>query len=284
MSDFLSQLADRALARPPIVRPRLQSIYESPAASAFHNSMEEHLEVPAEPPRVFESAREKRLPRGNEEPGPKEASAEVDRMPVTPEQKASRQALPQHPTVPKWNEPPPIPLPEPIESPGTIKAADYETSRRQTAREERHFEPVARARGGQPAGPFEQEKTRSSDHSLENDLDAQTPVTAKEPTAPRIFSPESKAPAKKPASPPTVVTAQVSRRPFKEQAAPRFPLKALPREVPPFGAAPSVHVTIGRVEVRAILPPASEPRSVPALSSIRLSLDEYLKRNAGVNR
>lgn len=48
---------------------------------------------------------------------------------------------------------------------------------------------------------------------------------------------------------------------------------------PVSAAAPDVHITIGRVEVRATLPPAKPPsmgQSVP-----RLSLDEYLKRTAG---
>ena len=285
MSDFLSQLADRALARSPMVRPRLQSIYESPAASALQNPVEEHLEVPAVPPRVFESARERRLPRGDEEPRPKQSSAEMDRKPVTtPEQRAGSQAPPEQPTVPKWDDPRPAPLPEQIESAGTIKAAEPETPRRPTVRkDERHLEPVTRERAGQPVSPFEEEKTSVSDRSLENDLDARTPVTAKQSTAPRIFSPESKAPAKKPASQPTAVTAQPAQRPPK-QAAPAFPLTPLPREGPPFAAAPSVHVTIGRVEVRAVLPPAPEPRPVPAPSSTRLSLDEYLKRNAGAAR
>jgi hypothetical protein len=284
MSDFLSQLADRALARSPMVRPRLQSIYESPAASALQNPVEEHLEVPAVPPRVFESARERRLPRGDEEPRPKQSSAEMDRKPVTtPEQKAGSQAPPEQPTVPKWDDPRPASLPEQIESAGTITAAEPETPQRQTVhQDERHLESVTRARAGQPVSPFEQEKTSFSDRSLENVLDAH--ATAKESTAPRIFSPETKASAKKPVSQPKAVTTQPAPRPLKAQTPPVFPLAPLAREGAPFAAAPSVHVTIGRVEVRAVLPPAPEPRAVPAPSSTRLSLDEYLKRNAGATR
>lgn len=286
MSDFLSQLADRALARPPIVRPRLQSIYEFPAASAFQNPVEEHLEVPAEPPRLFESVRERRLPHGDQEPRPKQASAEMDRKPVTtPEQKASSQAPAEQPTVSKWDDRRPAPLPEQIESAGPIKAAEPETPPRQAVRqEERRDESVTRARAGQPVSRFEQEKTSFSDRSLENDPHAQTPVTARESTATRIFSPESKPPAKKPGSQPTAVTAQTARRVAKEQATAAFPLTPPPREGQPLAAAPSVQVTIGRVEVRAVLPPAPEPRLVPAPSSTRLSLDDYLKRNAGANR
>ena len=48
-------------------------------------------------------------------------------------------------------------------------------------------------------------------------------------------------------------------------------------------ASPSVRVTIGRVEVRAVFPASQPPRPVPAPSGPALKLDEYLKqRREGV--
>ncbi|MEJ2009117.1 MAG: hypothetical protein P8Z30_13345 [Acidobacteriota bacterium] len=50
---------------------------------------------------------------------------------------------------------------------------------------------------------------------------------------------------------------------------------ALPRSSP---NEPAVHVTIGRVEVRAVFPAPSAGRTRPARSRATLSLDDYLKR------
>jgi len=47
-------------------------------------------------------------------------------------------------------------------------------------------------------------------------------------------------------------------------------------------AAPSINVTIGRIEVRAMLPPM--PSKTPRASAPILSLDEYLRQRAGGNR
>ncbi|HEY3268732.1 MAG TPA: hypothetical protein VGM37_17585 [Armatimonadota bacterium] len=49
-------------------------------------------------------------------------------------------------------------------------------------------------------------------------------------------------------------------------------------EIPAPSSSPAVRVTIGRVEVRAVLPPAPPaPPAAPASVDTRLSLDEYLK-------
>ena len=47
---------------------------------------------------------------------------------------------------------------------------------------------------------------------------------------------------------------------------------------------PSIRVTIGRVEVRAIFPTPPANRTQPQRSRPTLSLDEYLKRNSGAGR
>lgn len=47
---------------------------------------------------------------------------------------------------------------------------------------------------------------------------------------------------------------------------------------------PIVRVTIGRIEVRAILPPSKVERPVPTRATPGLSLDEYLKRHSEVKR
>lgn len=52
----------------------------------------------------------------------------------------------------------------------------------------------------------------------------------------------------------------------------------------PATAASTIRVTIGRVEVRANLPPAAAPHSKPARPGPMLSLDDYLKQRDGGHR
>ena len=49
-------------------------------------------------------------------------------------------------------------------------------------------------------------------------------------------------------------------------------------------APPTVQVTIGRVEVRAVMPPAQTPRVVERKSPPLLSLDQYLRERNGGRR
>ena len=80
----------------------------------------------------------------------------------------------------------------------------------------------------------------------------------------------------------------VEPRPLAERPAlPRLePRPALPVAPPP-AAEPLIRVTIGRIEVRAVLPrPALSPPSAPARppSAPALGLDDYLKQRNGGSR
>ena len=77
--------------------------------------------------------------------------------------------------------------------------------------------------------------------------------------------------------------------PVSGMARPRVTLRSAPLEPPladregdapqPQPSVPTIRVTIGRIEVRAITPPAPPPpRATPARPTPALSLDEYLKR------
>jgi hypothetical protein len=79
-------------------------------------------------------------------------------------------------------------------------------------------------------------------------------------------------------SPAPVANLALSPRP----AAPAPPL--VPRLANDAPAEPSIRITIGRVEVKAVFPPALASRTPPQRSRPTLSLDEYLKRNSGAGR
>ncbi len=64
----------------------------------------------------------------------------------------------------------------------------------------------------------------------------------------------------------------------------RAPEPAIPQAQPiqaGNGAAPQIHVTIGRIEVRAANPPPAAPRKAAARQGPAVSLEDYLKRRQG---
>jgi hypothetical protein len=292
MSDFLFHLADRALALPPMVRPRLQSIYEPPAASVLLNPLEEHVEVPTEQPRVIKSAHEQTLQSPRERAGAKPASEgtdgkqrsetvdqkpvneRIDRKPAAPQKRDVKPQPPsEQPVFTKWDAPRPAPLPDEIESAGEIEAAEPKTPLHRIARKEEHqLERVPTAAAKQPITPREDAKARS----VESDLEIHTPPTQKESIQPQTFSHESKPRGKKQTVQPVVVTVRAAQRPREEHARPTLPLSPARREGRYPDSAPAIHVTIGRVEVRAVTPPMATPR-IESPAAPKISLEEYLK-------
>jgi hypothetical protein len=65
---------------------------------------------------------------------------------------------------------------------------------------------------------------------------------------------------------------------------PRLPLASRTPEPPAVQPAPQIHVSIGRIEVRAVTPPptaAPQPKPAP---TPRMSLDDYLRSQNGDRR
>jgi hypothetical protein len=296
MSDFLSQLAERALAVPPIVRPRLQSIYEPPAASVLQNPLEEHIEVSARPPRVIASAHEQMLQSPDEQAGAKPASEAtngkqrsetVDQKPVNEriDRKSAasqkREGRPQppseQPVFTKRDAPRPAPLPDEIESAGEIETTESKTPLHRIGRkEDRQLERVPTAAAKQPITPREDAKARP----VESDLEIRTPPTQKESIQPQTFSHESKPRVEKQTVQPVVVTVRSARRSRQEQVAPKLPLTPVPCEERTRTSTSTVHVTIGRVEIRAVTPRKVTPK-IESPASPKISLEEYLKQRNG---
>jgi len=67
------------------------------------------------------------------------------------------------------------------------------------------------------------------------------------------------------------------------EGGPQMPLNPPPREIPP---EKTIKVTIGRIEVKAIMPqaPLSQPRAVPQEPQPKISLEDYLKKHRGGSR
>ena len=108
---------------------------------------------------------------------------------------------------------------------------------------------------------------------------ASHPLVSSEPTSVRQRAAQSPAAAAAAAPLLTPAIAPVPRAPFasRERASAKTRFASEAESFP----APVIHVTIGRVEVRAILPAVQAPQP-PARPSPKLSLDDYLRsRNGG---
>jgi len=80
------------------------------------------------------------------------------------------------------------------------------------------------------------------------------------------------------------VTQQPGIRPLTTaEGGPQMSLNPPPRE---FRPEKTIKVTIGRIEVRAVMPPAplSQPRTVPPEPQLKISLEDYLKKQRGGSR
>jgi len=101
---------------------------------------------------------------------------------------------------------------------------------------------------------------------------AQPPLNAKPPARRDGESPPRTDGARMP-PPSPLVAAQIAGR----RASP-------PRHETRHEEPPAVHVTIGRIEVRAVAPPAPAPARRPRPQPVPLSLDEYLEQRRSGRR
>jgi hypothetical protein len=288
VSDFLSRLAERAIAPTPAVRPRLVSLFE-PVAAANLPPLERHVEVDA----PLRHAPE-RAPR---EPIRDSAESGTVVMPIRSRPPSAQndagtivEPLSDEPRRPQRADIARFAAPVAAESPAhAVEAGERPAPL--------HVAPLVGAAEQRPARPetrtFTEETHAEKSRHLTHNADAPTsPRLAPAPppiiqtTAPtqRNESVMTRATAIPPvASPRPSARAWSAERPTPQPVArPGQPTPPVERaEAIRVQPALTVHVTIGRVEIRAVPPPSSAtvPRDVPTTSG--LSLDEYLKRGAG---
>jgi len=276
MSDYLAHLAARSLGLLPLAQPRLASLFEPRAAGAapadrMEQQYLESLAAPALPPadrpmrtRIEEpqlpvrvrSAEEPRRQVARETQRPSDAAMHVrertrDRTdpPAMPIAVAPRPVHPSAPASRMVNEPRPSATPSGILlNRLTVVAPDR-----------RSDEPHLPAAG-------DVERWRAADarlSALERGQNSAHNRTARvEPKAENVAAAVDRVPS-------THANTQPS-------SAIRLSDSTLQRETP--GA---VHVTIGRVDVRAIMPAApARPAPRPAAPRVSPSLDDYLKQRS----
>ncbi|HET7536468.1 MAG TPA: hypothetical protein VFJ90_08445 [Candidatus Didemnitutus sp.] len=271
MNNVFANLAARARATEPVIRPNLVSRFE-PAPHASNEPTETAVEIdaphPASRPTVESAppppplsvthptpppmlARDASIVRSAEPPPPPLHAAREN-----PEEKVVTPVSPATPVIVAAAPTPTLPVATPP------AAAPVVTSIVSSAPVPPTLAPVATVRVEKPEAPTPSAAVRSAPAAPAVTAPARElrPSHAGEPpTLPRF------------ASPPMFVSRDMSpaARQAKSEAV-----------TAPVVAAPEVHVTIGRLEIRAVVPPAPAPREVAATPAARISLDDYLRNSA----
>jgi hypothetical protein len=274
MSDFLTNLAARSLNLVPKIKPRVPSLYEPmPAHGATSNfapwqESQAREEGKTEATWVSEPRMEARPHADNSVLADQDSHRITTRPSVAPIPYRGSQITPS--------------TSSPAHSFVHTPDADPETSISQAR-------PISLLQSTYP-DKVEKEVTPSSGTNLEvvqplKDIKSPTGSLASERgalsgerTVQVAEQPESPAvPIPHPSKPtPVVIRPQV--KPVQPDE-PKTPANMM--AAPKFETAPPIRVTIGRVEVRAIMPPATPPPKPTPLPAPRLSLDDYLKKREG---
>lgn len=301
MSDYLARLAGRVRHASPVLRPLLPSFFE-PAITGVTNwdkteyaEIERSLVGAAETVgnRITSTADVPPRTLGPESPFTKPAGPEQKREPEAPV-RTNISAVPYTATTPEQTVASQTPEPTELSksSPSHRPVATEQITRSQQqnrggSRSQESFHPapedevpapptpqitriapeIARVAvqlrqspAPQPASSSEPIRPLPSQEQALSSLRLQPLIEPRGSSQPRIQSPPMTESASLPA---------ITRKPVEGRATLASPLPA----------APEIHVTIGRIEVRAVSPAAPiQPRSIKP----ELSLDEYLRlRNRG---
>jgi hypothetical protein len=249
MSDYLQNLAARSLGRAQAISPRLASAFEPVTYSAPAVEIEQSSEAQAW----------QDLAPGTEvaqelQPRSPAASSHVSRLQRASAIDATGMAAQSIGQVAETR-PEPTAVPESNAPPESTTAPQQPIARRSENGPSIERPLSARAREAQLIPP--QPASAGAQPQI-------TPLEAKR-AARALDSFESKTPIASPAQP-------VERRVGQRLAQPAANLRGEPQAAPP-----GIKITIGRVEVRALMPEPRPARRKPAPRSA-LSLDDYLKR------
>jgi hypothetical protein len=276
MSDFLTSLIQRQEKPAGLVQPRIPSLFETagPRLAPEMNVREESREIESAPSRhddapvrTAESAPAARTPIHQDSPQPSHADAVQPQSPTTilrnrpvveiaeetvqaPFAMPARRDVVPHETNADTPSSPPFAPPADAASPRIAPVS---------AQRESMIEPPA-------------QKTVRVESTIEIRPQAITPSPA--PFAPE--TPRLQAPFQAPDAPRAVTPPQPVISPAQPART------AAPRQTPmptPHQAEPVIHVTIGRIEVRAVEEREARPRKREAASPV-MTLDDYLKSRA----
>lgn len=278
MSDFLANLASRALALSQPVRPRVASLFEPSSAARPVAEFERDSVVEAAPPAadmasLAASPATPPLQRAMPPPVPTRSPPPPQPVAVLWPPQPSGEVTPAQPaaTLAQSHVPAPPVLPVPVASLARVPPPQPIDVRPEPG------EPVIRPLRATPAPPpvaAPAPPAPSTEIHIETRV-VERIAAAREPAA--VVASKAQAPGPPlTAPPPTGIRPQITPAAPARQA----PVPAEP--TPPPAPPAVVRVTIGRVEVRAITPPtAPAPPSRSARNVPVLTLDQYLQQRRG---
>lgn len=281
MSDYLERLVARSFDPSDAIRPRALGLFEAASPGSAPTEPvpgEEESVGAARPPAAVRPPRTEASPRDVAV-----TRVPVPAMPVSPPVTPSRAAaVNENAAVP--------PVPATVVSPEPRQDRPHDTASAQPSM----TPPPKRERSQPTAPPLPLPLQRTIVQPVQRDVIIErlaaaergteqprrerqpAPVAAAEPSAPgsRVshVPPPQPAPRSRPIRPQVTARQAPDIRSRRDSHSPAEP-----------AAAPSIHVTIGRVEVRAVQPAAARRRPAAAGPAV-MSLDEYLKQRAGGDR
>jgi hypothetical protein len=308
MTDFLTRLAQRVLGLAPIVQPIVASVFEPTQAVAMDT-----FSFDIEQEYAAENQGEQRSSFSGREAGsapPSSFGHDVSRPPASQEQRpAAMQAEQAHTnprTYARYSQAASLRITQGSQEALTTQRAsspelsegevhgirsrisamgaqgEYRAMRSPTAQERNRSTSVDRL--SLPAGQQNIPETRTREnHSnpLQSNAEAQSstphitvfastetpPLTPTKPTPPKVMRPLATSPGKAPVGAQYIAPSRLAAPPLTHQ----------PDVVP---ESPTIQVTIGRIEVRATLPPPTARPQQQHPTSSKMSLDEYLKQRS----
>jgi len=255
MSDYFDILIAKSLGSADIVQPRLASLFEPPTAAGQFIAERFALEPLSTLSSGVTSAAQPAHSLETDSPAvhPATPSHSLGRPPSN----SIDQATSQPPPPPFISHQPVMPVPRAhISTPHTVVAAASTADEERTSTPEvtHQNEPAALSAGWRATSPEDHAAIPSQDKPF---------VAPATDVRPASLEPAASAPM----TIPFAATSRPAATPTGADAA-RTP-------------APTIKITIGRVDVRAVMPAASAPPPAPAQRRPALSLDDYLKRREG---
>ncbi len=266
MSNYLSQMATVAVNHAPVVQPRLASRFEGSAGAAPAEDIQEQV---AQPP----------VHRSATAPAETVTPAKTPRQEQTPAEIPMPVAQPAAPLLQSQSVPPRAPSTEPVTQASPV--AEPQQLVQELIRERIHEQPLlVSASAPQGSAPSRSESVileKHSEHSFFSEIhhEAGAPVAGEQQPATTKSGSRHETPTE-PAKAPQIQTRIAAPEPIM-QSAMRQPAQTTEVSAP----APSIQVSIGRIEIRAN-PASSSSTSKPQTpKSATLSLDDYLRQRKG---
>jgi hypothetical protein len=278
MKDYLDNLVAKSFGIAEVLAPRPMSLFEPLPADAGplsteHYSFEQDVAAPLrsvglEPTLEISPSPESKGEFPEKWPQPLHAS-----QPSQPFQLSQPSKQPDQSTELRASQSAAPPIPNQPVAVNMSRRADpaerVPLDSRRTVGAHRASEHTPLPAGLHPVMPADRESTSAPEAPF---------LTRSSSTAPERPETPSRTILVTPAIKPRTDERREPGNPFSDQ-----PVSAPPKPGSSAPAAPTIKITIGRVDVRAMTPDQGTPRPAPERRNAALTLDEYLKRRSGGN-